>query len=234
LTQNTPPCYHSVWGKKGDGEKRGTEVCCIQRLQELRTYPVPVLLSSSPFGVGLRNAEIIGKEGKGTVQIIDEKEAIDWLYRNKVLESTEPLSFSGFMDPIAYDIKGDSGIRGALGKSITTFFEDDTEALLWIDEWGIWGVCENMNLFLGYRKSLGESSKLIDKPGHLFSKDDLDAAWSLVSMVLYFSWGAVLFSPARQILIRISHDELLFLFAKKKETLSKIRKRIEGHLGEPV
>jgi hypothetical protein len=34
-------------------------------------------------------------------------------------------------------------------------------------------------------------------------------------MVLYFAWGAILYSPARTLLIHISHDEFISMLGRE-------------------
>lgn len=84
--------------------------------------------------------------------------------------------------------------------------------MLWINEYGVWPSSEDMNLFLGFRKSLGIKAHLHEIPGHLItSSDEADAA-SLIGMSLYFCWGALIAPSSSDFLLRISHDEFIELY----------------------
>ena len=158
--------------------------------------------------------------------IIDKKEAILWLSKHGLLDAEENLSFSGFLEPLSFVIPTNSGKKTVLSKMITSLFDVHDEALLWINEFGIWPSAEDWNLFESFRKSLGEHSQLFEKPYHIFSNKDLGSVGSLLSMVFYFYWGALVISPAKNLVIKISHDEVMEVFAKDKEHLSAIQERL--------
>lgn len=151
------------------------------------------------------------------MQIIDKKETMLWLSEKGLLDSTGKPSFPGFVEVIDSSIPADSGHKTALSRAIVSFFDTDNEALLWINEFGIWESSEDRNLFEGFRRSLGEHSPLRDKPGHIFSSSDLSNVGSLVAMILYFVWGGILYSPAKSLAINISHDEYISVFARNKK-----------------
>jgi hypothetical protein len=141
-------------------------------------------------------------------------------------------SFSGFVEVLSGAIPADSGLKTALSRAIVSFFEADTEALLWIHEFGIWESCEDRHLFEGFRRSLGEHSPLHEKPGHLFSNNDLRDVGSLVAMTLYFVWGAILYSPAKDLAIEISHDEIISVCARDKKHASEINATLKKYLSK--
>lgn len=155
------------------------------------------------------------------MRIINLDEINFWLNENGLLKSDIKLSSLGYSKIASYNIPIDSGKKTALAKVIANFFENDRETLLWINEFGIWPSCEDWNLFKGFRKSLGETSLLFEKPGHLFSKDDIDSVVSLLSMVFYFYWGAALISASKKYSIIISHDEFISFFAMEKDNLKQ-------------
>jgi hypothetical protein len=155
------------------------------------------------------------------MRIIDKEETKLWLSQRGLLDSTGEPSFSEFFEVIDFAIPVDSGRKTALSRILASFFETDDEALLWINEFGIWESSEDRYLFQGFRRSLGESSPLHEKPGHVFSKGDLDAVRSLIAMTLYFVWGGILFSPAKGVAIKISHDEFITLYARDKKDTSQ-------------
>jgi hypothetical protein len=161
------------------------------------------------------------------MEIIDKEKTMKWLSSKGLLDSKGSLSFSGFSKPVSYRIPTASGKKTVLSRVITSLFDSETESLLWIDEWGIWPSCEDWTLFEGFRKSLGESTKLYEKPGHIFSKQDLGAITSLVAMVLYFCCGAVIVPTTKSFIIKISHDEFIDIYSQDKEVLIQIKSIIK-------
>ena len=164
------------------------------------------------------------------MRIIDERETLRWLSARELLDSSGQPSFSGFHQAICSPIPVDSGHKTALSRAIVSFFDADEEALLWIDEFKIWPSAEDWYLFNGFRQFLGEPGSLSEKPGHIFSKNDLDAVGSLVAMVLYFCSGAILFSPAKGLAIRISHDEFIDIYVRDQKDAPIITEKLKPFL----
>jgi hypothetical protein len=54
---------------------------------------------------------------------------------------------------------------------------------------------------------------LWESPCHILAPCDEDSAFALLSMVLYFIWGAVFASSSGEV-IRISHDEYVEVYSK--------------------
>lgn len=158
--------------------------------------------------------------------IIAKNETITWLTERRLLDREGQLLHDEFRMKLEYIIPGDSGKKTALSKIIASFFDNDVQALLWIYEFGIWPSCEDRNLFDGFRRSLGESQPISMKPGHIFSNSDLDSLASLLSMVLYFCWGAIVISTANDFVIKISHDEIINVFTKDQKTFSEIQGKL--------
>lgn len=163
------------------------------------------------------------------MHIININETMNWLAKRNILDSSCRPN-KGFLEPLQYKSPVDSGAKTALSKLISSFFNIDGESLLWINEFGIWPSAEDRNLFDGYRRSLVESSPLYEKPGHIFSSDDIDAIGSLLAMILYFCWGAVLVSSDQNLIIKISHDEFIDVFARDKQHFAEIQNRFNDLL----
>ena len=164
------------------------------------------------------------------MRIVDKNETIAWISKRDVLDSTGMPSFSGFVELLGAAIPADSGRKTALSRAIVSFFEADDEALLWIHEFGIWESAEDRHLFEGFRRGLGEHSPLHEKPGHIFSSNDLRDVGSLVAMILYFVWGAILYSPAKDLAIEISHDEFISVFVRDKKDAVGITETFKKYL----
>lgn len=147
------------------------------------------------------------------MRIVDKAEAIQWLSSRGMTDSQGRVLEAAFPRKATHYLPGDSGRKTAIAKALGHRLSKLDESILWIDEWGIWPDCENWPLFEGYRRSLGERRLLDDSPGHIFVPSDEDTVFSLLSMVLYFSWGAVFASSSGEA-IRISHDEWVDVYGK--------------------
>jgi hypothetical protein len=155
------------------------------------------------------------------MKIIDNEKIKEWLSEKKLLDSQGSLSILDFSKLASYRIPIDSGKKTVLSRVITSFFDFKDASLLWINEYGIWPSNEDWTLFNGFRKSIGEKSQLFEKPGHIFTEIDIDTINSLVAMILYFNWGAMIVSAKKDILIKISHDEILEVFTHSKINIEK-------------
>ena len=75
---------------------------------------------------------------------------------------------------------------------------------LYVTGWGV--ATEHLDLFDGYRRSLGEKRPLIEAPVHLFERTDEDPFISVLCMVFFFSWDASVFDIDGRLLLQTSHD----------------------------
>lgn len=64
-----------------------------------------------------------------------------------------------------------------------------------------------MELFRGYRLSLGEPRPVNVAPGHIFDNSDRSALEALLALALYFYWDAVLLEGDGGMAVKLSHDE---------------------------
>lgn len=161
------------------------------------------------------------------MKTIDLNETKTWLQNKSLIESDGKLTLHQFKKVASCKIPRDSGKKTVLAKSLAGIFEHDTEALLWINEFGIWPSSEDANLFNGFRKSFGETKPLHEKPGHIFSKDDIKTIISLLAMTFYFCWGAIVLSTGENILFKISHDEIIDIFIDEDKTSSALSEQIK-------
>lgn len=104
---------------------------------------------------------------------------------------------------------------------------------LWISGFSVWEA-ENWGLFDGYRRSIGEVRPLNQAPYHLFEAADYKTVESLVIVVLYFMWDAVLIDTKNIIGFQFSHDEWLAIAAADDRSLELMRRqlarfRLESH-----
>lgn len=129
---------------------------------------------------------------------------------------------------VSYALPTDVGRRTALGRALATFVEDTTAGLLWITEWGVFPSAENMPLFDGYRRSLGETRPLHEAPAHLFDRNDRQEVVCLLDLALYFFWDASIFDDDR-LCIRLSHDEYVTVYARDEPSLAACRELFEHY-----
>jgi hypothetical protein len=111
-------------------------------------------------------------------------------------------------------IPNDSGRKNYISKKISNL-KYGKECLLYINEYGIWPSSENMDLFNGYRKSIGINESLPEKSAHLIDVSENKELYCLLCMVLYFCWGALLIPENTNEMIRISHDEYIEVLVKR-------------------
>lgn len=103
-----------------------------------------------------------------------------------------------------YSAPVNSGVQIALSKLFAYLLLRDSPVCLYVTCWGV--ATEHLDLFYGYRRSLGEKRPLIDAPVHLFDRTDEDAFISVLCMVFFFSWDASVFDLAGRSLLQTSHD----------------------------
>lgn len=148
------------------------------------------------------------------MRIVDNAEAIEWLSSRGITteHDWEPLGES-FTRKATHYLPRDAGRKTAIAQALAHRLSKFNESILWIDVREIWGEPQNWPLFCGYRQSLGETRSVEEAPGHIFTPSDEDAAYALLSMVLYFSWGAVFASSSGEA-IRISQDDWVDVYGK--------------------
>ncbi|GHV57506.1 hypothetical protein AGMMS49579_23470 [Spirochaetia bacterium] len=153
-------------------------------------------------------------EIKSTEEI---KEWLDKNYTNKIFQNYKKI--------ISKSIPVDAGIKNYISKSISSLLNNE-ECMLYIHEHGIWPSCENMELFDGYRKSIGINEELYEKPVHIIATNENIELYCLLTMVLYFFWGCIIMSNNENIIIEISHDECIDIYFKNgynnEEFITKI------------
>lgn len=131
----------------------------------------------------------------------------------EVIGAESVKAFLGGVKWAPVDAKGvrrlpeDSGAKVSLARALKYLLSDLGPTLVWIDEWGIWPSSVHMELFDGYRCGHGEERSLGEAPFHLFAPEDGDELISVLSLALFFVWGAQIVDLDRSVRIRISHDE---------------------------
>ncbi len=148
------------------------------------------------------------------MKIVTQQECHEWLRARLGKDFSWEIVNGVYPHCLTYQLPGDTGKTTALGRLITGSIGTTQPGLLWITAWGIFPSSENMLLFDGYRKSLGESRPIHTAPGHIFDGPDLPNVECLFDMALYFYWDASLFDGSGTIVVRTSHDECISVYAK--------------------
>jgi hypothetical protein len=140
-----------------------------------------------------------------------ENEMLDWL-KEKIITANYKKDFVFAVSKV---IPQDAGRKNHIAKSLSQF-DYGRECLLVINEYGIWPSSENLDLFYAYRKSVGILSSLDECSAHLIRRSDNIELYCILCMILYFSWGAILFSESSDTIISISHNERLDVYFKNE------------------
>lgn len=152
------------------------------------------------------------------MNIIPEDRCKEWL--SAVMQEPFDADVLGrvYGNSVTYLIPSDTGKKTALARALSALVGSSRGGLLWITEWGVFPSSENMALFLGFRRSLGEERSVYAAPGHLFVEADLERVECLLDLVLYFFWDASIFDGS-SIWLQLSHDEVFTLNARDQNSL---------------
>jgi len=143
-------------------------------------------------------------EGRQAMKILSKEEACEILGVESLdslidqLRSRLPLANDTYAMPFK------SGVQIAISKLFAYLLLRGSPIYLYIACWGV--MNEHLDLFYGYRQSLGERRPLIEAPVHCFEQSDEDAFISMLCMALFFSWDVSVFDAKRRLLVQISHD----------------------------
>jgi hypothetical protein len=165
------------------------------------------------------------------MKILSKIEGADWigkLDRDNSWKQKYGDVFSSFAIP------ADTGKKTGLAKLLADVAGGGSECLVWITGYGVWPSSENMALFDGYRKSLGENRSVDEAPVHVFSNKDLKELESITALALYFFWDALLLDQSQGILIEISHDEIMDVRATNKDLFERVEANLTRYGLEQV
>jgi hypothetical protein len=127
----------------------------------------------------------------------------------------------------AYSAPVNSGIQIALSKLFAYLLLRGSPVCLYVTCWGV--ATEHLDLFYGYRSSLGEKRPLIDAPVHVFERADEDTFISVLCMVFFFSWDASVFDLAGRSLLQTSHDGWLEIRTRDEALAKEIAVELEKY-----
>jgi len=152
------------------------------------------------------------------MKVFSQKECQEWLNTKFSGDSSWEVVKINYPHNLTFKLPVDTGKKTALAHLLISFFGAKQQGLFWITQWGVFPSSENMALFDGYRKSLGETRAVGDAPGHVFDESDLPKIECLVELALYFYWDAIIFEGV-EVAVKISHDECLSIYVRDKVLL---------------
>lgn len=160
------------------------------------------------------------------MQSFSKDEAAQWLEKLNISLSDTSWKQRYRDRLISFAIPADTGKRTALARLLAEVAANGSESLLWITGYGIWPSSEIMDLFDGYRKSIGESRSIHEAPFHIFSSQDLKQLECILAVTLYFLWDALVLNHLQGVLIEISHDEIIDISATDYDLLGGLRAQL--------
>ena len=151
----------------------------------------------------------IFSERNVNMKILTIDEISVWLKGQSLFIADKAVFWEKFLKYHSFSTPKDSGIKTALSKNIIPMLLSSPECLIWIREYGVWPSNQNMALFEMLRNSLGETRPLSQAPGHLCTGKDMQLCESLLDLILYFYWGALIVGSKGEYAINISHNEII-------------------------
>lgn len=156
------------------------------------------------------------------LKILSKAETSAWIKTSLGYDLTSDTLKTQFAHRSSYVLPVDSGRKTALARALANSIDRARSGIFWITSHGVWPSSENMDLFDGYRRSLGEQRSIHDAPGHVFEQPDAAALQTFLGLSLYFFWDAVLIEGTQDLAMRFSHDEYVVVYAKSEKRLSTL------------
>jgi hypothetical protein len=156
------------------------------------------------------------------MRILSKIEAAEWLGKLDLNLSDNSWKQRYGDGLSSFAIPADTGKKTGLAKLLADVAANGSESLVWVTGYGIWPSSENMALFDGYRKSLGENRSIDEAPVHVFSSKELRELECILALALYFFWDALLLDHSQGVLIELSHDEIMDVRATDKDIFERL------------
>jgi hypothetical protein len=161
------------------------------------------------------------------MRILSKEDARELLSGKSLDAFVTQLSSQHRLVENTYSVPVNSGVQIALSKLFAYLLLRDSPVCLYVTCWGV--ATEHLDLFDGYRRSLGEKRPLIDAPVHLFERTDEDSFISVLCMVFFFSWDASVFDLAGRSLLQTSHDGWLEVRTSDQALVKDIAVELEKY-----
>lgn len=157
------------------------------------------------------------------MRMISRQESDDWLKAKFSKGFSWEAVKAAYPHYVTYLLPTDTGARTCIARMLSGYIDATEPGLLLVKEWGVWPSSENMALFDGYRKSLGESRCIHEAPGHLFDGSDLTSVECLLDLALYFLWNTLLVDGAGSMVAFTSHDEWFSVYMRDQSGFEEIK-----------
>ena len=95
----------------------------------------------------------------------------------------------------------------SLARHLESLVYIDSQCLVWVTGWGIFGSAENLQLFYRYRQSYGNNLLLAAAPGHVCLSYERAEVATLVWLSMLQGWDVHVFSDIGSTSVFISHDQ---------------------------
>jgi hypothetical protein len=113
----------------------------------------------------------------------------------------------------AYSVPPHSRAQTALAKFLACLLLRDSGVYVYLSRWSLHPNSEHLNLFYGYRRSVGETRPLSEAPVHFFDPAAREELASVLCMVFYFGWDAWIFDADGKTLVRATRARGLEVFS---------------------
>lgn len=130
-----------------------------------------------------------------------------------LMDGSEPKS-------VMLTIPRHSGEQALLINSLFKSHSAARHWLLWLKAWGIFPTEEYPVIWEQLREKHGKSRPLIAAPGHLFGESEGEVALGMARLAMLFGWDAFFWTEPATTVGFMSHDNVLFLYAKDNDTLA--------------
>ena len=140
------------------------------------------------------------------MKILSRQDAALWCSQHDVALSDAGLPQRPDMTA-RFKIPEDTQKRVHLVSQGMSAFADTPLYLVWFNDWAVWPSGQRMHIFDRFRMSYGETRPLIDSPGHIFERGEIEDAISFVTLAVLFLWDCYVVTPKGSKLLFFSHDE---------------------------
>jgi hypothetical protein len=106
----------------------------------------------------------------------------------------------------AYAIPPQSKAQTALAKFLAYLLLEHSGVYVYLARWSLHPFSEHLDLFYGYRQSLGETRPLSVAPVHFIEAASRHELESVLCIILFFGWDAWIFDERGTTLVRVTHD----------------------------
>jgi hypothetical protein len=140
------------------------------------------------------------------MKVLSPQEAAAWCQARHVA-----LDYRGFPDRFGADLKFeiplDAQKRVYLVSQAMEDFRDEPLFLVWFDNWSVWPSGQRMHIFDRLRMSYGETRRLLDSPGYVFDRTEIEDGTSFVTIAALFLWDCFVVNQSSTKFLYLSHDE---------------------------